>query len=72
MTAIHPFLTNCPEAARSASPVILDVAFASPTGGTWRAVGGGASFADAIEFARASLPLGHDWRLLDWGDTYGD
>jgi hypothetical protein len=53
------------------SPVVLDVSFTSATGGTYRAVGGGDTFADAIEFARAGLPAGHDWRLADWGDLYG-
>ena len=46
-------------------------AFTSPTGGTRRAIGGGRTFADAVEFARESLPLGHDWRLSSWDDLYG-
>jgi hypothetical protein len=58
--------------AHAGSPVVLDVTFASGAGTRHRAIGGGPTFADAIEFARASLPGDHDWRLVDWADVYGD
>jgi hypothetical protein len=54
-----------------ASPVVLDVTFASDEGTHCRAIGGGPTFADAVEFARASLPDGRGWRLVDWADVYG-
>ena len=58
--------------AQTGSPVVLDVTFASDGGTRGRAIGGGPTFADAIEFARASLPGGQAWRLIDWADVYGD
>jgi hypothetical protein len=72
MSAVHPLLTQCPAADAAPSAIVLDVAFESPTGGRRHALGGGASFGDAVEFARDSLPLGHDWRLVAWGDVYGE
>ncbi|MGE5691726.1 MAG: hypothetical protein ACM33B_14320 [Pseudomonadota bacterium] len=71
MPASHPLLSRCPAADAAPSAVVLAIAFTSPTGGTRRAIGGGRTFADAVEFARESLPLGHDWRLSSWDDLYG-
>jgi hypothetical protein len=72
MPALRPLLTRRPVAPAAASAIVLDVTFSSPTGGSSRAIGGGATFADAVEFARSSLPAGHDWRLADWRDLYGE
>ena len=50
---------------------VLTVEFASPDGRRWQAIGGGATFADAIGFARESCPTGTSWRLVRWNDLYG-
>ena len=71
MPALRPLLTRRPVVPAAASAIVLDVAFSSPTGGSRHAAGGGATFADAVEFARSSLPARHDWRLADWRDLYG-
>ena len=72
MSALNPILGLRRRRAQAASPVILDVTFSSDAGTRHRAIGGGATFADAIEFARASLPGDQSWRLVDWADVYGD
>jgi hypothetical protein len=51
--------------------VVLDVRFASRTGDRWQAVGVGCTVADAIAFARESLPDG-TWIAVSWDDLYGD
>jgi hypothetical protein len=65
--AIHPH-------ARPASQrqVVLSVELEAPGGLRWRAIGGGASLADAITFARESAPDGHYWRVVRVTDLYGD
>jgi hypothetical protein len=72
MSSLHPILGLRHRRAQAGSPVVLDVTFASDAGPRHRAIGGGPTFADAIEFARASLPRGRSWRLVDWADVYGD
>ena len=72
MSALHPIHGLRRRRTHAGSPVVLDVTFASDAGTRHRAIGGGQTFADAIEFARASLPGGNDWRLVDWADVYGD
>jgi hypothetical protein len=72
MSALHPLHGLRRRRAQTTSPVVLDVTFASDGGTRHRAIGGGPTFADAIEFARASLPGEHGWRLVDWADVYGD
>jgi hypothetical protein len=72
MSAHHPILGLGRRRRQVGSPVVLDVEFASDAGTRHRAIGGGATFADAIEFARASLPGEQTWRLVDWADVYGD
>jgi hypothetical protein len=69
MSALHPLLGL--RRRPTSSPVVLDVTFASDAGARFRAIGGGPTFADAIEFARASLPGDTAWRLVDWADVYG-
>lgn len=72
MSALHPLNGIRRRRTPAGSPVVLDVTFASDEGARHRAIGGGTTFADAIEFARASLPGDHGWRLVDWADVYGD
>jgi hypothetical protein len=72
MPALSQLLTRRPAAPAAPSAIVLDVTFTSATGGRGSAIGGGATFADAVEFARSSLPAVHDWRLADWRDLYGD
>jgi hypothetical protein len=72
MSALHPILGLRRRRAQAGSSVVLDVTFASDAGTRHHAIGGGPTFAEAIEFARASLPSGQPWRLVDWADVYGD
>ena len=51
---------------------ILVVRFRSPEGRHWHAIGGGATVAAAITFARESCPDDATWDLVGWGDLYGD
>jgi hypothetical protein len=65
--AIHPH--SRPLSQRQ---VVLSVELEGPGGLRWRAVGGGASLADAIAFARESAPDDHYWRVVRVTDLYGD
>lgn len=40
--------------------------------GTWWAIGGGGTLAEAIAFAAGSLPAGCAWQLVGWRPVYGD
>lgn len=51
---------------------LLAVAFVSPAGRTWRAIGGGETVAAAIASARESCPDDTVWYPLHWNDLYGD
>ena len=51
---------------------VLMVEFASPDRRSWRAVGGGDTFADAIAFAQDSCPTDATWQPISWNDLYGD
>jgi hypothetical protein len=51
---------------------ILKVTLEAPTGERWVAIGGGESLDDALEFAVASAPADTLWRVLGWGDVFGD
>ena len=53
------------------STVILSVEFEAADGRRFRAIGGGATWSEAIAFARASTPAGH-WRPIKIDDLYGD
>lgn len=71
-TRASRFLRHRPQlGAPSTSPYVLSVEF-DAEGGTWSAVGGGDTLADAIAFTRESLPHGRDWRVVGWNDLYGD
>jgi hypothetical protein len=51
---------------------ILAVAFTSPDGRTWHAVGGGDTLAAAIDFAQDSCPADTTWQPISRTDLYGD
>ena len=72
MSALHPLHGLRHRRTPAGSPIVLDVTFASDEGTRHHAIGGGPTFADAIEFARGSLPGDRAWRLVDWADVYGD
>jgi hypothetical protein len=51
---------------------ILAVEFRSTDGRSWNAIGGGATVAAAIEWARGCCPDDTTWELVGWEDLYGD
>jgi hypothetical protein len=55
-----------------ADQYVIKVDFEAPDGRRWAALGGGATFADAIGFARDSCPTGIAWEPVDWNHLYGD
>jgi hypothetical protein len=57
---------------RGAGQYVLRVDFVGPGGRRWSALGGGATLAEAIGFARDSSPSGVAWELVGWRDVYGD
>ena len=54
------------------SQVVIDVQFEGTGGERWSAIGGGASLAEAIRFARDSSPAGLDSTLVGWNELYGE
>jgi hypothetical protein len=54
------------------SQFVIRVDFEAPGGERWSAIGGGASCAEAIDFARQSCPTGLAWEPIGWNDLYGD
>jgi hypothetical protein len=81
-TADHPAGASVPAASRRLTPLptapaapeqrILTVEFRSPDGRHWHAIGGGATVAAAITFARESCPDEATWDIVGWEDLYGD
>jgi len=51
---------------------ILAVEFRSPKGRYWTAVGGGATLAAALSYARESCPEDATWEPVTWNDLYGE
>jgi hypothetical protein len=51
---------------------ILAVESHSSDGPRWSAIGGGATVADAIVYARESCPEDTTWDAVGWNDLYGD
>ena len=51
---------------------ILAVEFRSPDGRAWSAIGGGATVAAAIEWARECCPDDTTWDTVSWNDLYGE
>jgi hypothetical protein len=60
-----------PSAQAAHAQQTLMVAFTSPDGRTWEAIGGGDTLADAITFAQDSCPTGTTWQPSHWNDLYG-
>jgi hypothetical protein len=52
--------------------VVLLVELCEPNGGRWEAIGGGATVAEAIEFALASAPADRKWKPVSWTEPYSD
>jgi len=51
---------------------IFSVEFRSPHGGSWRAIGGGDTPAEAILWAPESCPLGTTWEPVASEELYGE
>jgi hypothetical protein len=51
---------------------ILAVEFRSADGRRWNAIGGGATVAEAIIYARESCPDDEPWDAVSWNDLYGE
>jgi hypothetical protein len=62
---------DCRERRTSSSPYVLSVTLRDDAGEEWRAVGGGATLADALAFAGSSAPSGRRWTPVAWEDLYG-
>jgi len=65
-------LNRLPGASAAPEQRILAVEFRSPDGRSWHAIGGGATVAAAIDWARESCPDDETWHLVGWNDLYGD
>ena len=63
---LHPVAPAAPEQR------ILAVEFRSPDGRYWNAVGGGATVAAAIIYARESCPDDVTWDAVSWNHLYGE
>jgi|SRR5665647_3022717 hypothetical protein len=64
-------LVRLPVAPAAAEQRILAVEFRSPDGRCWNAIGGGATVAAAISYARESCPDDATWDAVSWNDLYG-
>jgi hypothetical protein len=65
-------LTRLPTAPAAPEQRVLSVEFRSPEGRHWHAIGGGATVAAAIVFARESCPDDATWDIVGWEDLFGD
>jgi hypothetical protein len=65
-------LTPLRVAAPATAQLILAVEFRSTDGRSWSAIGGGATVAAALDWARECCPDDTSWELLGWEDLYGD
>jgi hypothetical protein len=65
-------LSSLPVVSAVAEQRILAVWFRSPDGRSWRAIGGGATVAEAISSAREACPDHTTWDAFGWNDLYGD
>jgi hypothetical protein len=68
----HGKLYRLPTSRRAPEQRILAVEFVSLDGRTWTAIGGGATVADAIAYARESCPDDTSWHPRNWNNLYGD
>jgi hypothetical protein len=65
-------LTPLPVAAPATAQRILVVEFRSSDGRSWSAIGGDATVAAALAWARECCPDDTGWALAGWEDLYGD
>lgn len=56
----------------SVAQLVLAVELEAEDGRRWHTIGGGDTLEEALAFARDSCPDGADWRVVRWGDLYGD
>jgi hypothetical protein len=57
--------------ATNPSPHVLSVTLRDEAGHEWRALGGGATVAEALAFAVESAPSQRRWTPVAWQDLYG-
>jgi hypothetical protein len=72
LSAANRELRPLPAAASTPVQRILAVEFRSTDGRSWRAIGGGATVAAAIAWARECCPGDTTWELVGWEDLYGE
>ena len=72
LSASNRELRPLPAAASTAAQRILAVEFRSTDGRSRNAIGGGATVAAAIAWARECCPGDTSWELIGWEDLYGD
>lgn len=65
-------LTALPTAPAAPEQRVFSAEFRSPEGRHWHAIGGGATVAEAIVFARESYPDDATWDAVSWDDLYDD
>lgn len=65
-------LIQFPVMPAAAKQRIVAVEFQSRDGRSWNAIGGGATVAEAIDWARECCPDGTIWDAVSWNDLYGD
>jgi hypothetical protein len=51
---------------------VFEVTLLDAGGAEWHAIGGGATVNEALAFAVASAPPGHNWRPVHWLELFGD
>ena len=59
------------DADSASSPYVLWVTLRDEAGAEWRAVGGGATLAEAFDFAVQSAPAQRPWTPVAWDELYG-
>ena len=65
-------LTRLRSAPAAREQRILAVEFRSPDGRCWNAIGGGATVATAVNYARESCSDDTLWDAVSWNDLYAE
>ena len=65
-------LVQPPVALAAREQRIIAVEFRTADGRCWNAIGGGATVAAAISYARESCPDDAPWDTVSWNDLYGE
>ena len=65
-------LVRLPVASAAPEQHVLAVEFRSADGRRWNAIGGGATVAAAIIYARESCPDEATWDAFSWNHLYGE